>query len=75
MDGVALTFEDGVYDYIVDKAIEFKLGARGLRSLVESIMMDLMYSIPTKRIKSYTVTLDYAKEQIERADMARIQLS
>ncbi len=75
MDGVALTFEDGVYDYIVDKAIEFKLGARGLRSLVESIMMDLMYSVPTKRIKSYTVTLDYAKEQIERADMARIQLS
>ena len=75
MDGVALTFEDGVYDYIVDKAIEFKLGARGLRSLVESIMMDLMYSIPTKRIKSYTVTLDYAKDQIEKADMARIQLS
>lgn len=75
MDGVALTFEDGVYDYIVDKAIEFKLGARGLRSLVETIMMDLMYSIPTKRIDSYVVTLDYAKEQIEKADMSRIQLS
>ncbi len=75
MDGVALTFEDSVYDYIVDKAIEFKLGARGLRSLVESIMMDLMYSIPTKRIDSYVVTLDYAKKQIEKADMSRIQLS
>ncbi len=75
MDGVALTFEDGVYDYIVDKAIEFKLGARGLRSLVETIMMDLMYSIPTKHIDSYAVTLDYAKKQIERADMSRIQLS
>ncbi len=75
MDGVALTFEDGVYDYIVDKAIEFKLGARGLRSLVETIMMDLMYSIPTKHIDSYAVTLDYAKKQIEKADMSRIQLS
>lgn len=75
MDGVNLAFEDGVYDYIVDKAIEFKLGARGLRSLVESIMMDLMYSIPTKHVDSYVVTLDYAKKQIEKANMARIQLS
>ncbi len=75
MDGVNLAFEDGVYDYVVDKAIEFKLGARGLRSLVESIMMDLMYSIPTKHVDSYVVTLDYAKKRIEKANMARIQLS
>ncbi len=52
MDGVKLTFEDRVFEYIVDKAVEYKLGARGLRSIVETIMMDVMFEIPSEKQKS-----------------------
>ena len=69
LDDVRLTFEDGVFDYIVDKAVEFKLGARGLRSLVETIMVEPMYEIPSKKLKSYEVTLSYAQSQVEKANM------
>ncbi len=69
IDGVKLDFEPEVLEYVVDKAVEFKLGARGLRSIVETIMMDAMYEIPSKKIKKYTVTLDYAKSQVEKANM------
>ncbi len=69
IDGVELTFEPEVLEYVVDKAVEYKLGARGLRSIVETIMMDAMYEIPSKRTKIYTVTLDYAKSQVEKANM------
>ena len=70
MDGVDLKFQPEVLDFIVDKAIEFKLGARGLRSIVETIMIDAMYEIPSSGRKSYTVTLDYAKQQLDKADGA-----
>lgn len=73
MDGVKLTFQDGVFDYIVDKAVEYKLGARGLRSIVEAIMIDVMYEIPSKKIKKYEVTLEFAKSQLDKANMARLQ--
>ena len=73
MDGVKLSFEDGVFDYIVDKAIEFKVGARGLRSIVEAIMIDAMYNIPTEHPETYTVTLEFAKRQMERANVSRLQ--
>jgi len=73
MDGVELTFQPEVYDYIVDKAVEYKLGARGLRSIVETIMMDAMFEIPSKEQKSFEVTLDYAKHQLEKANIARLQ--
>ena len=73
MDGVELTFEDAVYEYIVDKAIEYKLGARGLRSIVETIMMDAMFEIPSEERKSFVVTLEYAKQQLEKANVARLQ--
>ncbi len=73
MDNVALSFEEPVYEYIVDKAIEFKLGARGLRSIVETIMMDLMFEIPSAHKDSFIVTLDYAKTQLGKANMARLQ--
>ena len=69
LDGVELKFADGVFEYIVDKAIEFKLGARGLRSLVETVMVDPMYEIPSQKLKTYEVTLDYAKKQVEKANM------
>ena len=73
MDGIKLTFEDAVFEYIVDKAVEYKLGARGLRSIVETIMMDVMFEIPSEDKKEYKVTLDYAKMQLEKANMARLQ--
>ena len=64
MDGVELKVEDSVLDYIVSKAVEYKLGARGLRSLFETIMTEAMYEVPSSKVKKYTVTLDYAKEQL-----------
>lgn len=69
LDGVKIEFEEEVFEYIVDKALEFKLGARGLRSLVETIMIDPMYEIPSEHVDEYVVTLDYAKRQVEKANM------
>ena len=69
MDGIKLEFAPETYDFIVDKAVEYKLGARGLRSIVESIMMDAMFEAPTKNIDSFTVTLEYAKAQLEKANL------
>lgn len=64
MDGVTLTFDPEALDLIVDKAIEYKLGARGLRSIVESIMVDAMFEIPSTKIKKLNITRDYAMEKI-----------
>lgn len=65
MDGISLTFDDDALDFVVDKAIEYKLGARGLRSIVESIMVDAMYELPTQNVKSFTVTKEYASGKLE----------
>ena len=67
MDGVTLKFDDDVLDYIVDKAIEFKLGARGLRSICEAIMIDTMYELPSKSEHEFTVTKAYAEDKIEKS--------
>lgn len=67
MDGVTLSFDDDTLEYIVDKAIEFKLGARGLRSIVETIMMDAMYTVPSSDTKELRITVGYAKEKLEKA--------
>jgi len=69
MDGVELTIEDDVLDYIVDKSIEYKLGARGLRSIFETIMIDAMYSVPSSKKKKFVLTQKYAKEQLERSSL------
>lgn len=69
MDGIKLEFAPETYDFIVDKAVEYKLGARGLRSIVESIVIDAMFEAPTKNIDSFTVTLEYAKAQLEKANL------
>ena len=66
MDGVKLTFTQDTLDYIVDKAVEFKLGARGLRSIVETIMMDAMFEVPSTDKKSFEVTKEYAEAQMEK---------
>ncbi len=65
MDGITLTFAPETLEYIVDKAVEYKLGARGLRSITEMIMRDAMFEAPSKRAKTFEVSLDYAKQQIE----------
>lgn len=72
-DGVELSFQLEVLDFIVDKAIEFKLGARGLRSIVESIMMDVMFEIPSTEKKKLEITLDYARKQMEKTNGARLK--
>ena len=58
MDGIKLSFDEDTLEYIVDKAVEYNLGARGLRSIMESIMMDAMFEIPSKKVKTFKVTLE-----------------
>jgi ATP-dependent Clp protease ATP-binding subunit ClpX len=72
MDGVELEFAPEALDYIVDKAVEFKLGARGLRSICEAVMKELMYEAPSSDEKSVVVTRDYAEERVSRAPMAKL---
>ena len=66
MDGVELHFEEDALDFIVDKANEYKLGARGLRSITESIMMEAMYEIPSSRKKQFKVTREYAETHLDK---------
>ena len=73
MDGVELKFEPEVLEYIVDKAIEFKLGARGLRSIAEAVMTEAMFELPSSDEKRFTVTLDYARERFERANLVQLK--
>ena len=70
MDGIKFTIADEALDFIVDKAIEYKLGARGLRSIFETIMMDIMYSLPSMKKKSFVLTVDYAKQQLDSSNFA-----
>ncbi|MBQ5727163.1 MAG: ATP-dependent Clp protease ATP-binding subunit ClpX [Alistipes sp.] len=73
MDGVKLTIDDDVLDYIVAKADEYKLGARGLRSICEAIMMDAMYDVPSSGEQEFSLTLDYAKKRIEGANFLALR--
>ncbi|MCE5178608.1 MAG: ATP-dependent Clp protease ATP-binding subunit ClpX [Porphyromonadaceae bacterium] len=75
MDGVSLTFDQGTYEYIVDKAIEFKLGARGLRSIVEAIMIDAMFTLPSEEKKKLHVTREYATHQLENSDLHHLRVA
>ncbi|WP_316749805.1 ATP-dependent Clp protease ATP-binding subunit ClpX [Pedobacter gandavensis] len=73
-EGVKLTFDDDVLDFIVDKAMEYKLGARGLRSICEAIMLDAMFDIPSDpSIKELSITLEYALEKFEKADFKKLK--
>ncbi len=73
MDHITLSFTEEALDFIVDKAVEYKLGARGLRSIVEEVMMDAMFDVPSRRIKKFEVTLDYAKQQLDKAHLQRLE--
>ncbi len=69
IDGMNLSFDDSVLDYIVDKSVEYKLGARGLRSICEAIMIDAMFELPSQEVKEVNIDLKYAKEKFEKIDM------
>ena len=73
MDGIKLDFTEEALDFIVDKAMEYKLGARGLRSIVESVIMDAMFEIPSKDVKTFEVNLDYARKQLEKAHFNNLE--
>lgn len=75
MDGIKLTFTQETLDFLVDKAVEYKLGARGLRSIVESVMMDAMFEIPSQRKKTFEVTLDYAKKELEKSYLEKLDIA
>lgn len=75
MDGIKLTFPKETLEYIVDRAVEYKLGARGLRSIVEAIMMDAMFEIPSTDVKKFDVTLDYAKKQLDKANLQQLKIA
>lgn len=76
LEGIKLSFEEDVLDYIVDKAIEFKLGARGLRSICEAIMIDAMFELPSqKSIKEYTISLDYAMEKLNKSNLNKLKVA
>ena len=69
IDGITLHIDDDVYQYIVDKAIENKLGARGLRGITENIMTQAMFDMPSKKVKEFTITLDYAKKELAKYNL------
>lgn len=73
MDGIKLSFDNKVMDYIVEKSVEFKLGARGLRSICEAIMIDAMFDMPSQDTKEIHVDLDYAREKFEKTDIKRLR--
>lgn len=76
MENIKLAFEESVLDFIVDKAIEFKLGARGLRSICEAIMLDLMYDLPNQKSKrDHLVTLDYAIEKVNKSNLNKLKVA
>ena len=73
MDGIKLEFAENALDYMVDKAVEYKLGARGLRSIVEAVMTDAMFEAPSQKTKEFNVTLEYAKSQLEKAHLGQLE--
>ena len=73
MDGVTLTFTKDALDEMVDKAVEFKLGARGLRSIVENVMMDAMFDMPSRKVKKFEVTADYVRQQMDKSHLQQYE--
>ncbi|MFC2100587.1 ATP-dependent Clp protease ATP-binding subunit ClpX [Bacteroidota bacterium] len=76
MDDIKLSFNEDVFEYVVDKAIEFKLGARGLRSILEAIMTDAMFNLPSNPdVKELEITKAYAKEKLNKMNIARLKVA
>jgi len=76
MEGIKLEFQPAALDYIVDKSIEYKLGARGLRSICEAIITDAMFKLPsTKNVKDFTISKDYAMEKFEKSKFKKLKVA
>lgn len=75
MDGIELTFDEEVFEFVVDTAVEFKLGARGLRSIVEMIMIDVMFEMPSAKDKKLHITLEYAKSKLQKVNLERLKVA
>ena len=75
IDDIKLKFDKKVFEYIVDRAVEYKIGARGLRSICESIMTDAMFDLPSEDVKEFTVTLKYAKSKLEKMDITKLKVA
>jgi ATP-dependent Clp protease ATP-binding subunit ClpX len=75
LDGIELTFDEQALDFIVSKAIEYKLGARGLRGIVEAIMTDYMYSLPDTKIRKFRVTKEVAELQLNNSQLTQLRLA
>ncbi len=73
IQSIKLKFPEDTLDYLVEQAMEYKLGARGLRSIVESVMMDAMFDVPSQDVKSFVVTIDYARKQLEKAHLQKLE--
>src|SRR3984885_7686705 len=75
IDGRGLPMEDNVYDFMIEKAMEYKLGARGLRSICESILTDAMYELPSQKVKTFTLTIDYAKCKFKISKLSMLKVA
>ncbi|RZM10131.1 MAG: ATP-dependent Clp protease ATP-binding subunit ClpX, partial [Pedobacter sp.] len=75
IEGIQLTFEPAVYDFMVQKALEYKLGARGLRSICESILTDAMFDLPSQKVKSFEVTLEYAERKFNLSKLSMLKVA
>jgi ATP-dependent Clp protease ATP-binding subunit ClpX len=76
MDGIKLSFEENVLDFIVDKSVEFKLGARGLRSIVEGILTDAMFEMPSqKSTTKLVITRDYAQKKFDKSNISKLRVA
>lgn len=73
IDNIKLTFDEDALDYIVDKAVEFKLGARGLRSICEAIMIDVMFELPSSEETTMSISLEYARSKMEKINLQRLK--
>lgn len=75
LEGIELVIENGVYDFMVEKAMEYKLGARGLRSICESILTDAMYELPSQKVKTFTLTTDYAEHKFKVSKLSMLKVA
>jgi len=75
IEGISLNFEPAVYDFMVEKALEYKLGARGLRSICEGILTDAMYELPSQKVKSFDVTLEYAQRKFSLTKLSLLKVA
>ena len=75
IEGIALSFEPAVFDFMVEKALEYKLGARGLRSICESILTDAMFELPSQKVKTFEVTLEYAQRKFSISKLSMLKVA